>query len=78
MVDDMISLKCRKCGSVWLIITLKGGNDFEYVLACPYCGATGMYDIEEVEDISSYLNLIISTLNEKIVEGVIKFDRKSL
>ena len=71
MVDDMISLKCRKCGSVWSIITLKGGNDFEYALACPYCGAIGMYDIEEVKDISSYLNLIIRINNEKIVKGVV-------
>lgn len=60
-MDNVIVLKCKKCGSVWSIITLKGGNDFKYALVCPYCLSSGIYDVEEVEDVSSYLDTIETT-----------------
>lgn len=43
----VVFLRCKKCGSIWGIVVIKGG-EVEYPLSCVFCGAFGYHEVEEV------------------------------
>lgn len=43
------SLYCKKCNSFWLIYEIFSERKMEYTLSCPFCGASGIYEIEEID-----------------------------
>lgn len=45
-----VTLKCRKCNSIYSVFALQGKTDFEFALHCPHCGSGGIYAVEELQD----------------------------